>query len=160
VCGATTIEELSLDFPRPAAGPEVSAELMASLPDRLRAGQQLFERTGGLHAAGIFDVSGELLVLREDAGRHNALDKAAGRLLLDGALPARDTLVAVSGRAGFEIVQKAVAAGIPVIAAVGAPSSLAVATAREFGITLAGFVRDGRFNVYAGVQRVRGAGRR
>ncbi|MBO0690178.1 MAG: formate dehydrogenase accessory sulfurtransferase FdhD [Candidatus Dormibacteraeota bacterium] len=156
VCGATTIEELALDFPRPGAGPRVDAELLASLPDRLRKGQELFERTGGLHAAGVFDAGGSLAVLREDAGRHNAVDKAAGRLLLDGALPASDTLLAVSGRAGFEIVQKAVAAGVPVVAAVGAPSSLAVATAREFGVTLAGFVRNGRFNVYAGPERVLG----
>jgi FdhD protein len=158
VCGATTIEELALDFPRPGAGPRVDARLLASLPDRLRAGQELFERTGGLHAAGVFDAAGSLVVLREDAGRHNAVDKAAGRLLLDGALPASDTLLAVSGRAGFEIVQKAVAAGIPVVAAVGAPSSLAVATAREFGVTLAGFVRNGRFNVYSGPERVVGGG--
>jgi FdhD protein len=155
VCGATTIEELSFDFPRPAPGPAVDARLLASLPDRLRSGQQLFERTGGLHAAGLFDAAGQLIVLREDAGRHNAVDKVAGRLLLDRALPAADTLLAVSGRAGFEIVQKAVAAGIPVVAAVGAPSSLAVATARQFGLTLAGFVRDGRFNVYSGAERLR-----
>jgi FdhD protein len=158
VCGATTIEELTLDFPRPGPGPRVDAALLASLPDRLRAGQELFERTGGLHAAGVFDAGGSLVVLREDAGRHNAVDKAAGRLLLDGALPASDTLLAVSGRAGFEIVQKAVAGGIPVVAAVGAPSSLAVATAREFGVTLAGFVRNGRFNVYSGAERVLGGG--
>jgi FdhD protein len=156
VCGATTIEELAFDFPRPGPGPSVAASLLASLPDRLRAGQELFERTGGLHAAGVFDATGQLVVLREDAGRHNAVDKAAGRLLLDGALPASDTLLAVSGRAGFEIVQKAVAAGIPLVAAVGAPSSLAVAAARQFGITLAGFVRNGRFNVYSGAERVLG----
>ncbi len=154
VCGATTVESLALDFPPLADGPVLRASLLLALPDRLRAGQRVFDQTGGLHAAGLFDVDGELRILREDVGRHNAVDKVVGRALLDGLLPATGHLLAVSGRAGYEIVQKAIAAGIPLVAAVGAPSSLAVATARTFNQSLVGFLRDDRFNVYAGWSRI------
>ena len=155
VCGATTLESLAVDFAGPAPGDRFEAALLPGLPAVLRAGQGVFERTGGLHAAGLFDAAGELLHLREDIGRHNAVDKVAGRLLLDGGLPARGRMLLVSGRAGYELVQKAVAAGIPLLAAVGAPSSLAVATAQRFGVTLVGFLRGDRFNVYCGPERLR-----
>jgi FdhD protein len=154
VCGATTVESLALDFVSPPPGPPLDAELVPQLPDALREGQRLFSQTGGLHAAGVFDHGGALQLLREDVGRHNALDKVNGRLLLDGRLPGNDLVLAVSGRAGYEIVQKAVAAGIPAIVAVGAPSSLAVQVARRFGITLIGFARGRRFNVYSGAERL------
>jgi len=155
VCGATTVESLALDLPPPAPGPRVDASLLAGLADRLRTEQRLFDQTGGLHAAGLFSVAGELELLREDVGRHNAVDKVVGRALLEGRLPLSRSLLVVSGRGGYEIVQKAVAAGIPIVAAVGAPSSLAVATARRFGLTLAGFLRGGRFNVYSAPERLR-----
>jgi FdhD protein len=158
VCGATTVEALVLDFPPPEPGPMLDPQLLAMLPDRLREAQELFARTGGLHAAGVFDKDGGLVTLREDVGRHNAVDKVVGRLLLEGRLPATGYVLVVSGRAGYELVQKALAAGFPTMAAVGAPSSLAVATARRFGMTLLGFVRASRMNVYSGVERVRGAG--
>jgi len=154
VCGATTLDSLALDFAPLAPGPRVDGRLLPSLSHRLREQQRIFETTGGLHAAGLFDVAGELEILREDIGRHNAVDKVVGRALLDGRIPLRRSLIAVSGRAGYEVVQKAVAAGIPVLAAVGAPSSLAVATAERFGMTLVGFLRDDRFNVYSGAERI------
>jgi FdhD protein len=155
VCGATTVESLALDFAPVGAGPAVSPEVLAALTGRLRERQRLFDQTGGLHAAGLFDAAGELVELREDVGRHNAVDKVVGRALLDGRLPLDGHLLVVSGRGGYEIVQKAVAAGIPLVAAVGAPSSLAVATARRFGLTLVGFLRDGRFNVYSAPERLK-----
>jgi len=155
VCGATTVESLALDFARLAPGPTVGAVMLPKLSDRLREQQRIFESTGGLHAAGLFDELGELELLREDIGRHNAVDKVVGRALLDGRLPLERSVLAVSGRAGYEVVQKAVAAGIPILAAVGAPSSLAVATAERFGMTLVGFLRDDRFNVYTAPERVR-----
>lgn len=154
VCGATTVESLALDFPRVAPGPVVGAATLPGLSDRLRERQRIFESTGGLHAAGLFDARGELELLREDIGRHNAVDKIVGRALLDGRLPLARSVLAVSGRAGYEVVQKAVAAGIPILAAVGAPSSLAVATAEQFGMTLVGFLRDDRFNVYTAPERI------
>jgi FdhD protein len=154
VCGATTVDALALDFPAVGQGPDVDPGLLPRLPGLLREGQALFSRTGGLHAAAVFAPEGTLRVLREDVGRHNAVDKVNGRLLLDGRLPARDSILAVSGRAGYEIVQKALAAGIPVVVAVGAPSSLAAATAGRFGITLAGFARDARYNVYSAPERL------
>ena len=155
VCGATTIESLALDFERLPPGPQVDPTVLGSLPQRLREKQRLFEQTGGLHAAGLFDTLGNLVTLREDVGRHNAVDKVVGRALLDGRLPLREQVLVVSGRGGYEIVQKAVAAGIPVVAAVGAPSSLAVATARRFDLTLVGFLRNCRFNVYSAPERLR-----
>jgi FdhD protein len=155
VCGATTVESLVLDFAPVAAGPTIAPDLLIGLADRLRERQRLFDQTGGLHAAGLFDRTGELIELREDVGRHNAVDKVVGRALLDGRLPLAGHLLVVSGRGGYEIVQKAVAAGIPLVAAVGAPSSLAVATARRFGLTLVGFLRGGRFNVYSAPERLK-----
>jgi FdhD protein len=154
VCGATTVESLALDFPVLPDGPVFDAKLLPHLVETLRGQQRVFDQTGGLHAAGLFTAAGEPLLVREDVGRHNAVDKVVGRSLLDGRVPARDSLLAVSGRGGYEIVQKAVAAGIPLVAAVGAPSSLAVQTARHFNLTLAGFVRDGRFNVYSAPARL------
>src|SRR5205085_325983 len=130
-------------------GPQVDAGVLTRLAGRLREGQGVFDATGGLHGAGLFSAHGELEVAREDVGRHNAVDKVVGRELLDGRLPLAGKVLVVSGRAGYEIVQKAIASRIPIVAAVGAPSSLAVALAREFGQTLVGFLRDERFNVYS-----------
>ena len=154
VCGTQLIEDLRQDLDVLPPGPLVDPSILPGLVDRLRSGQGVFERTGGLHAAGLFTANGDLVHLREDVGRHNAVDKVVGRLLLDGRLPAADAVMVVSGRAGYEIVQKSIAAGIGVLAAVGAPSSLAVALAREFNQTLVGFLRGDRFNVYAGEQRL------
>ena len=155
VCGATTIESLALDFAPLPPGPAVDPGILPALAVRLREGQAVFDRTGGLHAAGLFTASGDLICAREDVGRHNAVDKVVGRALLDRSLPVSDRILVVSGRAGYEIVQKSIAAGIAVLAAVGAPSSLAVALAREFNQTLVGFLRGERFNVYSASERVR-----
>ena len=157
VCGKTSLEALAAtrEIVLPDARPVVDAATIHALPDTLRAAQAVFDRTGGLHAAALFDAAGRLLCVREDVGRHNAVDKLVGRQLLDGALPLHDHVLLVSGRASFELVHKALAAGIPVLAAVGAPSSLAVQTAQRYGATLVGFVRQQRFNVYAGPERVR-----
>jgi FdhD protein len=158
VCGTQMIEDLRRDLAVLPSGPGFDPSLLPGLVDVLRSGQGVFERTGGLHAAGLFDAEGKVVALREDVGRHNAVDKVVGRLLLDSHLPASDKLLVVSGRAGYEIVQKSIGAGIPVLAAVGAPSSLAVAMAREFNQTLVGFLRGDRFNVYSGHERLtRGA---
>lgn len=154
VCGTQMIEDLRRDLSVLAPGLRVDPATLEGLVDRLRAGQGVFERTGGLHAAGLFEPNGEAIALREDIGRHNAVDKVVGRLLLDGRLPASGAVLVVSGRAGYEIVQKAINAGIPLVAAVGAPSSLAVALAREFNQTLVGFLRDDRFNVYSSADRL------
>lgn len=156
VCGKASIESIE------AAGctimardaPRVSEAVIRGLPETLRHSQQVFERTGGLHACGLFTATGELIVIREDVGRHNAVDKLIGRAYLDGRLPLSNHVLLVSGRASFELVQKAVMAGIPVLAAVGAPSSLAVKTALRFGMTLIGFLRGERFNVYTAAGRV------
>jgi len=153
VCGTVLIEDLRRDLAPLRSEAQVDPLLLPGLVDQLRAGQGVFERTGGLHAAGLFAVDGILTCLREDVGRHNAVDKVVGRALLDGADLSASILV-VSGRAGYEIVQKSISAGIPVLAAVGAPSSLAVALAREFNQTLVGFLRGDRFNVYAGPERL------
>jgi len=130
------------------------AEMLCQLPDRLRAAQKVFEKTGALHAAGLFNLEGELLALREDVGRHNAVDKIVGWALANDSLPLHNTLLMVSGRAGFEVVQKAVAAGIPLLASVSAPSDLAVNLAREFQMTLVGFLRERRFVIYSGARRI------
>jgi FdhD protein len=129
-------------------------EVLISLPDRLRGAQKVFERTGGLHAAGLFTDTGDLLCLREDVGRHNAVDKVVGWAARDGRLPLTDTVLQVSGRASFELIQKAVMAGVPMLAAVSAPSSLAVSLAAESGMTLVGFLRGSSYNVYAGAERL------
>lgn len=150
VCGKSSIEAIET-LPAeelPLGDLRVDAKLIHELPARIEASQKLFERTGGLHAAALFDKKGELVALREDVGRHNAMDKLVGSLLRKNRLPASEGIVLVSGRASFELVQKAVMAGVPVLAAVGAPSSLAVELASRFGMTLIGFVRDHRFNVY------------
>ena len=157
VCGAEMIEDLRRDLATVSPGPTVDPATLPGLVDRLREGQDVFEQTGGLHAAGLFDAAGSLVHLREDIGRHNAVDKIVGRLLLDAALPASSSLMVVSGRAGYEIIQKSIAAGIPMVASVGAPSSLAIALAREFNQTLLGFLRSGRFNVYSVAERVDGS---
>lgn len=158
VCGKASLDALHLRGQTAVPpGPAVSAALITSLPDRLRAGQGVFDVTGGLHAAGLFDSAGHLLTVREDVGRHNALDKLIGWALLDGKLPLHDHLILVSGRISFELVQKALAAGIPIICAISAPSSLAVSLAAEFGMTLIGFLRGERFNVYTGPNRVQTA---
>ncbi len=154
VCGTQMIEDLRRDLASLPAGPVFDPALLPGLVDKLRSGQGVFERTGGLHAAGLFDADGDLLALREDVGRHNAVDKVVGRLLLDGRLPASNMQLVVSGRAGYELVQKSIGAGIPLMAAVGAPSSLAVAMAREFNQTLVGFLRGDRFNVYSAPDRL------
>jgi FdhD protein len=136
----------------------VRADVLVTLPDRLRAAQRAFDRTGGLHAAGLFDAAGDMLCVREDVGRHNAVDKVVGWAVEQRTLPLRGCILQVSGRASFELVQKAVMAGIPALAAVSAPSSLAVQLAEETGLTLAGFVRGPSFNVYAGAARLGDAG--
>lgn len=158
VCGKSSIAALhtgackieKTDFPFLSSG------TINFLPERLRAAQTLFDRTGGLHAAGLFDADGKLIAVREDVGRHNAVDKLIGAEFLADRLPLSDKILQVSGRASFELVQKALMAGIPILSAVGAPSSLAVELAREFGMTVLGFVRDNHFNVYCGAQRIEG----
>ena len=157
VCGASSLDAVRVASPYDVAADdlELDAGVLTSLPDRLRESQSVFEQTGGLHAAGLFDAAGELLCAREDVGRHNAVDKVVGWALREGRLPLRGHVLQVSGRASFELVQKAVVAGIPVMSAVSAPSSLAAELAEESGLTLAGFVRGGSFNLYSHAGRVR-----
>ncbi len=152
VCGKASLDLVRAACPRrPTQTVRRPPAFFLRLPTALREAQAIFERTGGLHAAALFGTDGRLRLVREDVGRHNAMDKVVGALLLEGGVPASDTVVLVSGRSSFEVVQKAVMAGIPTLAAVGAPSSLAASMAQEFGMTLIGFLRDGRFNVYTGV---------
>ncbi|HWH92454.1 MAG TPA: formate dehydrogenase accessory sulfurtransferase FdhD [Baekduia sp.] len=153
VCGKGALEEVAVHAEPLPAGPVVVRALLAGLPDGLR--QPGFDVTGGLHATGLFDAGGRLRCVREDVGRHNAMDKVIGRALLDGALPFADRILCVSGRLSFELVQKAAVAGCPILVGVGAPSSLAVELAADRGMTLAGFARGTRVNVYAGAERVR-----
>ncbi|HEY8448466.1 MAG TPA: formate dehydrogenase accessory sulfurtransferase FdhD [Thermomicrobiales bacterium] len=155
VCGKSSLDALSLAGLEPLpAGPKVPIETLYGLPETLRERQRVFARTGGLHAAALFDASGKLLALREDIGRHNALDKLVGWALLEGRIPLRDGIILVSGRASYELTQKTVAAGAPILCAVSAPSSLAVALARRFNLTLVGFLRGKRANVYHGLDRL------
>ncbi|GAA0488225.1 formate dehydrogenase accessory sulfurtransferase FdhD [Streptomyces sp. NPDC046215] len=164
LCGKASLDAVRTTTRHPVAdGPEplrLEPALLAALPDRLREAQRVFDRTGGLHAAALFSAAGELLDVREDVGRHNAVDKLVGRALQQGLLPLSDVILLVSGRASFELAQKAVMAGIPVLAAVSAPSSLAVDLAAETGLTLIGFLRGASMNVYAGEERVVLDGRR
>lgn len=160
ICGKASIDALNAAGCTflPSGAPQVDELLLRSLPGKLREFQAVFDRTGGLHASGLFSAQGDLIALREDVGRHDALDKLVGRALLDGHLPLHERLLMVSGRTSFELVQKAVMAGIPVLAAVDAPSSLAVKTALRFGMTLVGFLRDDRFNIYSGAGRITSLG--
>ena len=156
VCGKSSIEALHTGVRAivDKDDPKVASTLIHTFPERLRDSQDVFQQTGGLHASALFDQEGELAIVREDVGRHNALDKVIGAMFLAGEMPLSDKILLVSGRASFELVQKALMAGIPILAAVGAPSSLAVELAAEFGMTLIGFVRDGRFNIYTGKSRI------
>ena len=156
ICGTTSLDAVEVRCDPLPAGPAVEGDVLLAMPDRLRAAQRVFEVTGGLHAAGLFDPAGRLLLAREDIGRHNAVDKVVGAAALAGDLPLHDRVLMVSGRAGFEIVQKAAVAGIPVLAAVSAPSSLAADAAERLGMTLVGFLRDDGFNVYCGAERIEG----
>lgn len=157
VCGKAGLEALRVRVPGVVApGPVVAPEVLRALPDRLREAQGLFEATGGLHAAGLFNAEGRLLAVREDVGRHNAVDKLIGWALSEDRLPLHGHLVMVSGRSSYEILQKCLVAGVPFVAAVSAPSSLAVELAERFGVTLVGFLRGDRFNVYSGVERIAG----
>jgi FdhD protein len=154
ICGKATLDDIAVRCPTLPRGPTVRRDVLLGLHDRMRDAQAVFERTGGLHAAALFRPDGALVALREDVGRHNALDKLVGAMGLSGALPLHDRLLLVSGRVSFEIAQKAAVAGVPIVAAVSAPSDLAVATARRLGMTLIGFLRGDGFNVYAGAERV------
>jgi len=154
ICGKASIDEVALRCPPLAAGPVVRRSVILALPDLLRVAQRAFDETGGLHAAGLFAPNGELIAIREDVGRHNALDKLVGSQVLAGALPLGDRILMVSGRVSFEIVQKAAVAGIPIVAAVSAPSDLAIETAERIGVTLIGFLRGDGFNVYAHDARI------
>jgi FdhD protein len=155
VCGKSSIDALATGVgPLAAERISVGRELIHQLPEKLRASQDVFDQTGGLHASAVFNTKGELEITREDVGRHNALDKVIGAKFMVGELPLSDKILLVSGRASFELVQKALMASIPILAAVGAPSSLAVDLAKELGMTLVGFVRDRRFNIYTGESRI------
>jgi FdhD protein len=149
VCGKGALEAVAVEAPRIGSGLTISAKLVAALPDQLRAAQPAFAATGGIHATGLFDEHGTLLCLREDVGRHNALDKVIGWAFRAGLLPLDRSILCVSGRLSFELVQKAAVAGCPLLVAVGAPSSLAIELARDRGVTLCGFVRGGRLNLYS-----------
>jgi FdhD protein len=154
ICGKAALDDVEVRCAPVAEGPTVSADVLVSLPERLRARQRLFDRTGGLHAAGLFTPDGSIVALREDVGRHNAVDKVVGEMVLASRVPLSGLVLQVSGRASFEIVQKAAIAGIPIVSAVSAPSSLAVEAGARFGMTIAGFVREGRCNVYTGSDRI------
>ena len=155
ICGKASLDEVALRAdPIPAGVPVVTRSTLLALPNALRAAQRAFEETGGLHASGLFSPTGALQVLREDVGRHNALDKAIGAEVLAGRLPLNDTILLVSGRVSFEIVQKAAVAGIPIICAVSAPSDLAISAAERLGVTLVGFLRGDGFNVYSHDNRI------
>ncbi len=156
VCGKASLDALRVTGQKPMSGMDVtfSEGVLVAMPDRLRSRQTTFEQTGGLHAAGAFNNDGDIVACMEDVGRHNAVDKVIGRLLLDGKLPATELGMMVSGRASFELMQKTLVAGMPLLAAVSAPSSLAVQLAREFNMTLIGFLRGNTFNIYSGDERI------
>jgi FdhD protein len=154
ICGKASIDQVHVRCAPLSPGPVVAGSTVLGLPPSLRAGQRIFEETGGLHAAGLFDVEGNLLLVREDIGRHNAVDKVVGNSLLAGSVPLSACILMVSGRVSFEIVQKSAVAGIPVLCAVSAPSNLAVDTAEQMGMTVVGFVRDRSFNVYSHPERI------
>jgi FdhD protein len=154
VCGKAALEDVEVRCAPVAEGPEVRMEVLLGLPEALRVAQKVFDRTGGLHAAGLFRADGTPILVREDVGRHNAVDKVVGEMVLADRVPLADHVLQVSGRLSFEIVQKAAVAGIPIVSAVGAPSSLAVEAGERFGMTLVGFVRDDRMNVYSRPERV------
>ena len=156
VCGKSSLAALATGARKieRADFPQISSKIIHRLPEKLREKQRVFDKTGGLHAAALFDAGGDLIALREDVGRHNAVDKIVGAKFLAGEIPLSDKILFLSGRASFELIQKAVMARIPIIGAVGAPSSLAVTAAAEFGITLLGFVRDNRFNIYIDCGRI------
>ena len=156
VCGKSSIDAVKYNFSGDPVHDTMSipAFLLIQLPELLRKQQEVFEHTGGLHASALFDPNGHLLLSREDVGRHNALDKLIGASLIAGNIPLHEHLLLLSGRASFELIQKAAMAGIKIVCAVGAPSSLAVELAKELDITLVGFLRDGRFNIYSGEQRI------
>jgi FdhD protein len=154
LCGRRTIESLAANVAPLTSAINVNGDVLTALPDRLRRAQTVFDDTGGLHAAGLFGRDGRLFESAEDVGRHNAVDKVVGRRLLVDELPLGDSILFVSGRTSFEIVQKALFAGIPIVASVSAPSSLAIELAADMGITLAGFVRGGGFNIYTHAERI------
>jgi len=154
ICGKASLEQIAVQCPPVAPGPVLARSVLVTLPTALRTAQQVFEQTGGLHASGLFDVTGQLVSLREDVGRHNAVDKLVGQMLLAGKSSLADHILLVSGRTSFEIMQKAAMAQIPVVCAVSAPSSLAVEVARRFHITLVGFLRGDNFNVYTHPERI------
>lgn len=156
VCGKSSIDAVHVTSSTLTDKVRISKEVIHTLPDKLRNAQQIFEHTGGLHAVGLFDLDGQLLLTREDVGRHNAMDKIVGAGLFRKEIPLTDSIIMVSGRASFELVQKALRAGVPIMVAVGAPSSLAVTLASDFGMTLIGFVRGSSFNIYCGKERLRG----
>ena len=161
VCGKASLDAIEMrDCPALPAGPQISPSILTALPEKLRAAQGLFDVTGGLHAAGLFDADGNLVCLREDVGRHNAVDKLIGWAFMRRKLPLHDGILLVSGRASYEILQKSTVAGLPVVCAVSAPSHLAVDVARRFGVTLIGFLRGERLNVYAGAGRIEWNGQR
>jgi FdhD protein len=154
ICGKASIDQVHVRCARLEPGPMVAGSVVLALPEKLRAAQRIFEETGGLHAGGLFDARGTMLCIREDIGRHNAVDKLVGQGVLAGSVPFSDRVLMVSGRVSFEIVQKAGVAGIPILCAVSAPSNLAVDTAKELGMTLVGFVRGTSFNVYSHPERI------
>jgi FdhD protein len=156
ICGKASIEAVRVSAPALPAGLSIEYGVLSELPQALLAGQSVFDRTGGLHAAALFDATGRIEIVREDVGRHNAVDKLVGRAAMDRSLPLNDHVLLVSGRASFEIVQKALLAGLPIVAAVSAPSSLAVRLARESNMTLVAFLRPGGFNIYSGPERIEG----
>ena len=156
VCGKSSIDAVknTIVFKQEPDSIQVHAAVLTSLPDTLKKQQEVFKHTGGLHASALYDMTGHLLLTREDVGRHNALDKLIGALLMKGNIPLDNHILLLSGRASFELIQKAAMAGIKIVCAVGAPSSLAVALAKEAGMSLVGFLRDGRFNIYCGEKRI------